>query len=816
METSHPMKSSFDLSKSLRRLIRRPAVSAAVIVCLALGIGANTAVFSLVDTVLLADLPFAAPERVMAIWGEVPTLDVERQPWSGHEFLDFRQQARSFEHLAALRSSYLNLTGDGPPERLLAAVNTPELFSILGIDAVEGRLFGLEDERDGELLVVLSESFWRSRFGSDPAAVGRSIRLNDQPHTILGVVPDDVNLGFGQQYQIWLPLSLDRATLPQRSFRGLSVLGLVAPGVDRQAAQAEMTSIIERFAREFPDLYPADSGFAARLSPITDEVVGDLDTKLLVLFGFAALVLLIACVNVINLLLAQATVRQRELALRVALGAQRGDLVRGLLAESLILSLVGGLAGLGLAVVSLRLFLGLDPGSVPRLDEVSIDLRMLAFTLGVSVLVGIVAGLVPALRASRPDLQSTFKEGEEGRSTAGGAGQRLRNALVIAEVTLATVALIGAGLMIRSYLEVRQVPPGFDPDDVLTFQIFLSPQTYPERHLYEGFYRQLLDRLDSTPGVADVGTVNELPLGSRRFAVGTELEGYVVEPGQAEPTVDWRPASPGYFEAMDIPLVAGRGFLPTDDAEGAPVAIVDQNLVDRYWPGQPALGRRLKLTGRPGNVAVWRTVVGVVGGVKSLGLEATAREQVYTPYPQAAFPYFSVVVETETAPEALMGDVRQVVWSLDPDQPIEALQPMAEILDQSLAARRSFAWLMGAFGLVALLLTAVGVYGIVTYTVTQRTSEIGIRMALGAERRSIVRMVVGRSLAVTALGVLAGIVLALLGSRLVTDLLFGTGPSDPFTFVAAAALLFALTALASYRPTRRALAVDPVTSLRQE
>lgn len=807
---------SQDLTTSLRRLARRPVVSFGVILCLALGIGANTAVFSLVDTVLLADLPFAEPDRVVTIWGEVSTLEIERQPWSGHEFLDFRDRARSFERLGALRSGYLNLIGDGQPERLLAGIVTPELFAILGVEPLAGSLFTLDEERTGESVVVLSESLWRDRFGGEPEAVGRQIRLNEESHTILGVLPDHTSLGFGSEYQVWVPLSLDRATLPERSFRGLSVLGQLAPGVSIERAQAEMESIIGQFSAQYPDIYLPGSGFAARLVPITEEVVGELDTKLAVLFGFAALVLLIACVNVVNLLLAQASVRRRELALRAALGARPQDLVRGLLTESLLLALVGGAAGLLLAWWLLRLFVGIDPGAIPRLDGVSIELRMLAFSAGVSLLVGVLAGLVPALRASRPDLQSAFKEGEEGRASGTGASHRLRSGLVLLEVTLATVALVGAGLMIRSYLEARDVPPGFDPNDVLTFQIFLSPQTYPERHLYEGFSTELLARLRAVPGIETVGTVNELPLGSRRFAVGTEFEGYVPEPGQGEATVDWRPASPGYFEAMDIPLVDGRAFRTTDDAEGAPVAIVDQNLVGRYWPNDNPLGKRLKLSGRPGNVAQWRTVVGVVGNVKSLGLEASAREQVYTPYSQAAFPFFSVVAETATDPSALVADVRQTVWSIDPDQPIEDLRPMAEILSGSLAQRRSFAWLMGAFGVVALLLATVGVYGIVAYTVTQRTGEIGIRMALGAERWSIVRMVVGFSLGLAAAGVALGAVLAFLSSRFVADLLFATRPNDPIVFVAAAVLLLGLALLAAYRPTRRALGVDPVASLRQD
>jgi len=806
-----------DLKTSLRRLGKRPGVTAAVTVCLALGIGANTAVFSLIDGVLLRDLPFRDPDRIVAIWGETRSADLERQPSSGREFLDFRDMTRSFEKLAAFRSAYLNFTGQDQPERLLAARASAGIFAVLGVQPALGRAFTPEEDQAGQgQVVVLSDGFWRRRFAGDESVVGRQIRLNDVPFTVIGVMPRDFRLGLGMRYELWVPLALDPAELPSRSYRGLTVLGRLAPGVSPQAAQAELDNVVARFERTYPDTYPKKSGFGLDVVPITEEVVGDVSGKLFALLSLAGLVLLIACVNVISLMLAQATVRRRELALRSALGATRATLIRGLLGESLLLAAIGGAAGLVLAWWGVRAFVRINPGAIPRLETVGVDWRVLVFTAGVSLLVGLAAGLLPALRASRPDLQSTFKEADDGRASATVGGRRLRNALVLAEVAIATLALIGAGLMIRSYLELRQVPPGFDPDDVLTCQIFLSPQKYPERHQYAGFYRELLDRLRAVPGVEAVGTVNELPMGTRRFAVETDFEGYVLDPGEARPAVDWRPASPGYFEAMDIPLIAGRTFRRTDDEEGAPVAIVDQNLAERYWPGENPIGKRLELSGRPGNVAQWRTVVGEVGSVKALGLEATAREHVYTPYPQAAFPFFAVAIETSGDPLALVGDVRNTVWSIDDNQPIEGIRPMSAIVADSLAGRRSFAWLMGAFGLVALLLVAVGVYGVVAYSVTQRSGEIGIRMALGAERWGIVRMVVGQSVGVAAVGVALGAVAALFAARYTTGLLFGVSSHDPLTFAAVALLLLALALLAAYQPTRRALRVDPVSSLRQE
>ncbi len=806
-----------DLRKSLRRLGKHPGVTSAVVACLALGIGANTAVFSLIDGVLLRDLPFRDPDRVVAIWGRVESLNMMRQPSSGAEFLDFRDLTRSFAGLGAFRSSYLNSTGLDRPERLLAARASAGLFTVLGVQPVLGRAFTEDEDQAGrDQVVVLSYGFWRQRFGGDPGVIGRQLRLNDLPYTVVGVLPEGFRLGTEKPFEIWVPLALDRAHLGSRDFRGLSVLGRLAPGVGLAGAQTELDALVRRFEREYPDVYPVKSGFGLNVVPITEEVVGDVGTKLVALFGLAALVLLIACVNVINLMLAQATVRGRELAVRSALGATRGDLIRGLLGESLLLAAVGGGAGLLLAWWGVRAFTRINPGAIPRLEEVSVDLRVLAFTAGVSLVVGIAAGLLPALRASRPDLQTAFKEGEEARASSASGGRRLRGALVLAEVAVATLALVGAGLMIRSYLELRQVPPGFDGHDVLTFEVFLSPAKYPERHLYVGFYQELLDRLRAIPGVEAAGTVNELPLGSRRFAVETDFEGYALEPGEATPSVDWRPASPGYFEAMDIPLLRGRTFRATDDADGPPVAVVDQSLADRYWPGQNPLGKQLKLTGRPGNVARWRTVVGVVGSVKALGLEAAAREHVYTPYPQAAFPFFAAVLETRGDPLRLVGDVRNAVWSIDPDQPIDSLRPMQAVLEESMAGRRSFAWLMGAFGLVALALVTVGVYGVVAYSVTQRSGEIGIRLALGAARWSIVRMVVGQSLGVAAVGVALGGLAALASSRLVSGLLFGVSSRDPATFAVVVLLLLGLALVAAYQPTRRALKTDPVSALRQE
>lgn len=795
--------------------MRQPALTAVAIFCLALGIGANSAVFSLVEGVLLRDLPYPAPDRLAIVWNQMPALDMERQPSSALEFLDYRDRTGSFEALGAFRSSYENLTGEDRPERLLAARATASLFEALRVDAEVGRTFTPDEDRAGaDRVAVLSHGLWRRRFGGDPGVVGRTIQLNGAPCTVVGVMPAGFRFGLGESYDLWLPLALNLDQLPARDFRALTVVGRLADGVSVSQAQAELDNLARRLEREHPGVYPAGSGFRLGLVPLADQLVGDVERTLLVVSALVALVLVIACVNTANLLLARATVRQQELAVRVALGAGRRHLVGRLLAESVVVALTAGFVGLALAYGGIRLLVALNPEALPRLDEVGIDGGVLAFTLAVSLAVGLLVGLVPAMRSSRPDLQSAFKEAEQGKTSAAAKGLRLRGALVVAEVAVATVVLIGAGLMIRSFQELRRVDPGFEPRGVLTFQIFLSPHEYPERHLYSGFHRELLARLRALPGVTAAGAVNELPLGSRRFAVETELEGHQRGPGEPLPQVDWRPASAGYFEALGIPVVAGRDLRESDDADAPPVAVVDESLARRFWPGQDPIGKRLKLVGRPGNVAVWRRVVGVVGDVRAMGLEAPAREHVYTPYDQATFPFFAVAARVEGDPERLAGDVQRVVWSIDPEQPVEAVQSMDDILTASLAGQRSFAYLVGIFGAVALVLVASGVYGVVAYTVAQRTREIGIRMALGAGRRGVVRMVVGQSVRLAGVGVAIGCLAALVSSRAASAILFEVSARDPLTFGAVALLLLVLAVAAAYQPARRAVGVDPVEALR--
>lgn len=805
-----------DLRATVKALVRQPALSVVAIVCLALGIGANSAVFSLVEGILLRDLPYPEPDRLAVLWNQMPALDLLRQPSSAREFLDYRDRTEAFSGVGAFRSSYENLTGRDRPERLLAARATASLFEVLGIGAELGRTFNPEEDRAGaDRVAVLSYGLWHRLFGGAAEAVGSTLLLNGEPYTVVGVMPEGFGFDLKERYDLWLPLALDLDQLPPRGFRALTVVARLADGVSLVGAQAELDNLSRRLADEYPEVYPSGSGFTLRLVPLAEVVVGDVDRILLVVAVLVALVLLVACANAANLLLARSIARQPELALRVALGARRRDLIGRMLAESLVLAFGAGVLGLVVASAGVHLLVALNPEALPRLNEVAVDGGVLAFTLGVSLIVGLAVGLLPALRSSRPDLQATFKEANEVKTTAGARGLRLRGALVVTEVAVAALVLVGAGLMIRSFQQLRRVDPGFDARGVLTFHVFLSPQKYPERHLYAGFQRELLTRVRALPGVTAAGAVNELPLGSRRFAVETEFEGYQRGPGEPLPLVDWRPASPGYFETLRVPILAGRGFRDGDDAEAAPVAVVDRVLADRFWPGQDPIGKRLKLTGRPGNVAVLRRVVGVVGEVKALGLEVPPQGNVFTPYEQATFPFFAVVLRAEGDPARLAGDVRRTVWSIDPEQPVEAVETMEQIVADSLASKASLAYLVGIFGGVALVLVASGVYAVVAYSVAQRTREIGIRIALGARRAGVARMVVGQSVGLTALGVAVGFLAALASSRAAAGVLFEVSARDPLTFVATGLVLLGIAVVAAYQPVRRALRIDPVEALRQ-
>jgi putative ABC transport system permease protein len=805
-----------DLRAALRWLVARPGFAVTAIACLALGIGASTGAFSLAQALVWRALPYPEPAQLARVWLEVRSLNRTRLELSGAELLDVRARSKAFSQVGGLRAAFVNHTDGDTPRRLLVARASAGLFTTLGAMPLLGRVFTADEDRAGtERVVILAETYWRNQLGADPDVLGRKLTLDGAPATVVGVLPERFGNGFPEPFQLYLPLALDPQRLPERGLRALTVVARLAPGTSLASAEAELARRMADFAREHPDVYPERAGYGLRASPLVDEVVGGARRKLGILSALVALVLGIAVGNVANLLLARASTRAGEIAIRTSIGGERGDLLRQFLAEALVLTSIAAALGLGLAWAGLRLLARLPGTGIVGLGQVQLDLPLVAFAVALSAVVAGLLALAPFWRLRKPDLAAMFKQGETAKSSAGGGTRRLQQLLVTSQVALACLALVLAGLMLRSFQALKAVPLGFDPAHTLTFNLFLSPNKYPERHLYETFYDQLRERLRQLPGVTAVATVNELPLGLRRFAVDTDFEGHPLGPGETAPMVDWRPASPDYFKAQGIPLVEGRDFTESDEANGEQVAIVSQTVARRYWPGSGALGKQLKLTGRPGGVARWLRIVGVVGDVRTNGIEVDAPMQVYTPYPQAAFPSFAVVLRTARAPNELAGAVRQAVAALDREQPIENLRSMEDVLSGHLAERRTHALLLTVFALAALSLVAVGVHGLMSFLVGQRRSEIGVRMALGAERPQVTRLVLGQVLTLTGWGLALGLGLALLAGRLLAGELFGVPSWDPATLLGVAVLLVALSALAAWQPVRSALATDPINALRR-
>ncbi len=803
-----------DLRYAARLLARQPGFTLVAVLTLALGIGANTALFSIVNGVLLRPLPYPEPERL--VWFHETQPALSQAPFSAADFLDYRIQNQSFENIAAGRPLNYNLTGAGQPERVRGAVVTSNFFSLLGVAPGLGRAFLAEEGRAGTPRVaVLRYGFWQSRFGGDPALLGKTIRLNDEPVTVVGVMP--AGFTFYQGVDLWLnPRNVVPEVFPNftgelltnRNMHYLNVLGRLKPSWTLAAAQADIDAIVKRLQQQ----YSSNAGHGVRLVSLHEQATGEVRPALLVLLAAVGVVLLIACANVANLLLARSTARQREIAVRAALGASRRRVMRQLLTESLLLSLLGGLLGLLLSFWGTDLLLALSPQGMPRAESIRVDLWVLAFAAGTSLLTGVVFGLAPALQVSHPRLTDSLKEG--GRSDSASAGRsRLRSLLVIAEVALSLVLLIGAGLLLKSFVHLLEVRAGFDPENLMTMWVSFSAQKYSPPGRTAEFTRALLERLKSLPGVEGVTVSNDLPLEGEDTTTYPELEGRPEPPPADRILTGWHAVGPQFFSTLGIPLLKGRAITESD-TEGAPrVVIVNQTAARRLWPGEDPIGKRLRLGDRSDP---WSEVVGVVGDVKHNGLDAEFAADAYTPFLQVPWPYMAVILKTRADPETLVAAVRREALALDPDQPVFGLRPMAQVLAETVAPRRATMTLTGLFAALALLLAAVGLYGVMAYLVTQRTHEIGIRMALGAQPADIFRLVVGQGLTLIVAGVGVGLAASLAATRVLARLLFGVTPTDPATFVAVTALLAAVALAACYLPARRATRVDPMVALRYE
>jgi putative ABC transport system permease protein len=809
-----------DLRVSFRALRRNPGFAAIAIFTLALGIGANAAIFSVVRAVLLRPLPWAEPDRAVMIWSRWTSFD---KTWvASGEVVDYRRRTRTLSDVAAWADGQVNLTGDGEPERVAAGSVTANTFTVFGVAPLHGRVFSAaEDVPNGPRLVVLGHALWSRRLAADPGTIGRTIQINGQPYEVVGVMPPGFVLPTDFQNpepsQLWLPLQMDPASTDHGS-HGLYAAGRLKPGATVPQAAGELSGIARAMTSE--GLYPVQMQFDTVVLSLADEVVGPVRRGIWLLFGAVGFLLLIACANVANLLLARAEGRQREIAVRAALGASGARVMRQLLTESLLLTAIASAAGLALAYGGVRLVAWWNPASVPRVAGVSVDLQVLLFTGLAAVLTSVAFGLAPAVRALRVDLTDSLKDGAQGASS-GGARGRFRNALVVVEMALAVILLVGAGLMIRSLWSLQQVQLGFDPARVMTMRLALPPAAYetPE-HVVE-FYARLLDRVRQQPGVQTAGAVRALPLGSTIGDFGLRVEGYTPPPGTGAKG-DWQIVTDGYLEAMGERLVRGRSITGSDRTDTMPVALINEEMARLYWPGRDALGGRFTIGGGTGAPRPTITVVGIVANVRHNGITDIVKEKFYVPHTQwhksVGNPIrgMTLVVKSAQNPRALVAPIRQLIREMDPSLPVANVRTMDDVVSATLSAPRFTTVLMGVFAALALALSAIGIYGVLSYVVSRRTREIGIRVAIGAGRWQVLRLILLNGLGLALVGVAMGLVAAAFLSRLMASLLHGVTPADPATFFTVAVSLTLVALLASLVPAWRAASLDPVRALKSE
>jgi predicted permease len=802
-----------DVRYGVRTLARTPGFTVAAVLALALGIGATTVIFSVVDAVLLRPLPYDRPEQLAVV------LHRGRNPVSPANFVDWRREAGAFRALGAADYWPVNLGGTERPERVTGLHVTGDLLPLLGVAPQLGRLTAPDEGENGhDRVVVLGHRVWQRRFGRDPGVVGRSVRLDGEPHTVIGVMPRGFEFPpfWAKGAELWAPMPMaERAG--NRTAQSLRVFGRLAPGTSLERARAEMATVTARMEKEYPG---TNRNVVVR--SLDDMAVGNVRSALLVLLGAVAFVLLIACANVAHMLLARATARHKEVALRVALGASRARVVRQLLTESVVLALAGGAAGLALAAAGIRAVVALGPQELPRLDTVGLDLRVLAVTLGVSLLTGVAFGLAPAVQASRSDLNVSLREGERG-STVGAGRHRLRRFLMASELALALVLLVGAGLMIRTFAALRAFDPGFRPAHVASAVVSVTGARAGEPGQRLPFYRAVLERIRSSPGVVSASAINHLPLAGDIWGFPFNVEGRPRPAPGETPSAAYRVVFPGYFTAMGVP-VHGRDFDDRDDLGTPGVVIVNEYMAQRHWPGEDAIGKRITL-GDPDKDAGWLTVVGVAANAARSRWAAAPEEEMFLPFlqsakyresPQSAYTYMTLVVRTTGEPSALAPVLRAAAWEADAGVTVSAVQTMDEVVAASTASPRFYLLLLAGFAAVALALAAVGIYGVMSYSVAQRQNEIGIRMALGARSGDVIRLVMRETVGVAALGGAAGLVAAALLSRLMGALLYGVGAADPLTLAIVCGVLAAVALLATYIPARRAVGVDPLQALRAE
>jgi putative ABC transport system permease protein len=801
-----------DMRYGVRTLVKSRAFTIVAVLSLALGIGANAAIFSVVNGVLLRPLPYPESGRILAVWHTPPQESfpgMKRFSVSPANYLDWKEQSRAFEQMAVYGYAGLSLSAGRDPVPVTGAAVSSDFFSVLRTQALKGRTFSPEEEQQGrEQVVVLGQGLWQRAFGADPNVIGRTVTLNSRPYNVVGVMP--AGFEFPAEAELWVPLAWDAAERQTRSIHDYLVIARLKQGASLEQARAEMSTISSRLEQQYPE---ANKGWGATVIPLQEDLVGDVRPALLVLFGAVGFVLLIACANVANLLLARGANRRKEIALRVALGATRGRIVRQLLCESVLLAAAGGLLGLLLAGWGGRLLVRLSAGNLPNTAEVGVDAWALGFTLLVSLAAGVLAGVAPALQFSGKELAETLKQGT-GRSAAGSVRQRTRKALVVCEVALSLILLVGAGLMIRSFWKLQNVNPGFDGSNTLTLSVGLPSTRYPEPQQQLAFHDRVLEQIRSLPGVTAVGSTTTIPLTGGGSKQPFTVEGRPAPPVSEQPLAQTRYVSPDYFKAMGVPLKQGRAF-EERDREGSPqVVIISEAMARHLWPGEDPLGKRL--TASFHEKLGPREVVGVVGDVKSNGLDDEGGSTMYLPFRQAPRPWITFVARTASDPQGFVNPVSKAVYAVDSEQAISSVRTMDQVMTESLSGRRFNMTLLMTFAALALALAAVGVYGVMNYSVMLRRRELGIRIALGARALDVLRLVLGQGLALTLIGVAVGMAGAYALTRLMESLLYGVTATDFLTFGSVSGVIILVGLLASFLPARRATKVDPMIALRSE
>jgi len=819
-----------EIKVALRGLAKSPGFTAIAIATLALAIGANSAVFSLINALLVRPLPYQQPSRIALIWEQFKTQGLERIPCSPPEYLDLEKEFQSGTGLAAFNYQTFNLGGGDVPERISGALVAPSLFSLLGAEPLKGRTFAREEQGEGhDDVIVISERLWKRRFNSDPMLVGKTLLLNGRSYPVIGIMPSKFEFPiplfgvqgnqFAERVDIWKPLAFTPLELKERGNRNYALVTRLRPDVSLTKAQAELDKIVANWIQTYRDNY-GGGGFGAKIYPLHDQVIGNMRAGLGILLGAVVFVLLIACANLATMLLARASARERELAIRVALGAGRWRLLRQMLTESVLLALAGAAIGIFLSVWVLELLKQIGARTIPRLAEVNVDLVVMIVTAVVAVGTGILFGLIPAFASAKPELTEALKEG--GRSSTTGARRnQVRNSLVIAEIALALVLLVGAGLLLKSYARVQNIDPGFDRRNILTAELDLSETNYPQRGSADynhgaamtNFWDEALHRVQQLPGVEAAGFTIVLPLSGSNTDSSFRIEGREMRPNEPGPDEELRIVTSDYFRVLKTPLLRGRFFSEADNADAPGVVIINDALAKKYWANEDALGKRITFSDPRKPDPEWLTIVGIVRSIRHRGLDVDPAPEYYLSLAQRAQNQMILVVRSTQDPRSLTSAIRREIQSIDPDQPIANVRTLETVTADSVAPRRMSMVLLGAFAGIALLLAGVGIYGVISYLVVQRTHEIGVRMALGAQRSDVLKLVVGHAVKLVGIGAVIGLILAFFSTRTLSASLYNVGAFDAATFVFVTIALSAVGLLASYIPALRATRADPMIAL---